>query len=154
MTRGGTARVCTVCGVEKPLEDFHRHKSSPGGRKPACKDCQNERRRKYHQDNKQVQRKYKNNLRDQNRERVIRFLMAHPCVECGEDDPIVLDFHHVRDKVEDISGMVAKSLTWTKIRAEIEKCVVYCCCCHRRLHANAENTWRVRVLARLRNDKA
>lgn len=32
-------RRCNTCGVEKPLEEFHKHKKGPGGRLRLCKEC-------------------------------------------------------------------------------------------------------------------
>lgn len=41
-------RICSICKVEKPLEDFHKNKSRPGGYNYLCKECQNEYRRECH----------------------------------------------------------------------------------------------------------
>jgi len=32
-------KVCTTCGVEKALVDFHRSKTGRYGRQPKCKVC-------------------------------------------------------------------------------------------------------------------
>lgn len=34
-------KCCTWCGETKPLDQFHRHKGSPDGRKPRCRECCN-----------------------------------------------------------------------------------------------------------------
>lgn len=34
------SRTCKKCGVNKPLEDFHRHPTCVGGRLHSCKPCQ------------------------------------------------------------------------------------------------------------------
>jgi Flp pilus assembly pilin Flp len=39
MQAGITSRVCTGCGVVKPLTEFHRHKVGRGGVRPRCKAC-------------------------------------------------------------------------------------------------------------------
>lgn len=55
---------------------------------------------------------------------------------CGSTEIEILDFHHriPDDKSFNLSGSAcAKSLE--TLRAEIEKCVVVCANCHRRLHA-------------------
>ncbi len=64
---------------------------------------------------------------------VREYLESHPCITCGETDPIVLDFDH-RDsstKIKAISHMMAFAGTDT-IKAEIAKCDVRCANCHRR----------------------
>jgi hypothetical protein len=38
-------RVCTSCGVSRPLDDFHLRKDGPGGRSSRCKACHNVPRR-------------------------------------------------------------------------------------------------------------
>lgn len=32
-------KTCSKCGQTKPLDQFHKHKPSPDGRKPSCKAC-------------------------------------------------------------------------------------------------------------------
>ena len=54
------------------------------------------------------------------------------CRDCGELDPIVLDFDHVRGKkVANIAEMCGKVSEKTML-AEIAKCDVRCANCHRR----------------------
>jgi hypothetical protein len=63
---------------------------------------------------------------------VIGYLLSHPCIDCGEDDPVVLDFDHVRgEKKYNIAQMV-RSLTLPIVLEEIAKCDVRCANCHRR----------------------
>lgn len=67
----------------------------------------------------------------------------HPCVDCGEPDPIVLDFDHVNGKKESGLARVATlGWGWEKIKKEIAKCVIRCANCHRRRTAR---TWLKRV---------
>ncbi len=60
------------------------------------------------------------------------YLTEHPCVDCGELDPIVLDFDHARDKSANVSDLVASRASIEDVRKEIEKCAVRCANCHRR----------------------
>lgn len=72
--------------------------------------------------------------RTKNRERLFAYLLCHPCVDCGEDDPVVLEFDHVNEqKSFNIGRAVSGShRSWAKILAEIEKCEVRCANCHRK----------------------
>ena len=63
---------------------------------------------------------------------VIEYLSVNPCVDCGESNPIVLDFDHVRgDKTDSVSRMVMVGFSIKKISEEINKCDVRCANCHR-----------------------
>lgn len=55
-------------------------------------------------------------------------------MDCGENDPIVLDFDHIdeNDKSYSISDMLKQRFAWSKIELEIKKCEVRCANCHRR----------------------
>lgn len=73
---------------------------------------------------------------------VLSYLRCHPCVDCGEADPVVLDFDHLRDKSANVSSMVFAGRPWAAIEAEIEKCEVVCANCHRRRTGRRQRTFR------------
>lgn len=73
---------------------------------------------------------------------ILDFFRSHPCVDCGEGDPVVLDFDHVRGtKSANISCLLGKSSS-RAILAEIEKCDVRCANCHRRKTAKERGYYR------------
>ena len=53
------------------------------------------------------------------------------CADCGENDPVVLEFDHLRDKVDNVAALVTR-WSWKRLLTEIEKCDVVCANCHRR----------------------
>tara|TARA_R100000654_G_scaffold75179_1_gene111824 strand:- start:10242 stop:10592 length:351 start_codon:yes stop_codon:yes gene_type:complete len=54
------------------------------------------------------------------------------CVDCGETNPLVLDFDHVEgEKIMNISDMARTSYSREAIMKEIDKCEVRCSNCHR-----------------------
>lgn len=62
------------------------------------------------------------------------------CRDCGEKDPIVLDFHHIEEKHPALRKKKGARraficLGWDALHIEIKKCIVLCANCHRRLHA-------------------
>jgi hypothetical protein len=127
---------CSTCKLWKPFEAFNRLTKSGDGRQPSCRECN----RKYHQDHlerhlAQIRARTKR-VRAEYQRRIWEYLEAHPCVDCGETDPVVLEFDHVRDKVMEISRMIARAGRWEAIVEEIAKCDVVCANCHRRRTAH------------------
>lgn len=62
------------------------------------------------------------------------YLSCHPCVDCGESNPLCLDFDHVRGTKEmNVSKALRKTGTWSidRLLNEIRKCEVRCANCHR-----------------------
>lgn len=71
------------------------------------------------------------------------YLQEHPCVQCDEDDPIVLDADHISGKKrQSISLMIARGCCWKTINEELKKCQILCANCHRRETARRGTFWR------------
>jgi hypothetical protein len=63
-------------------------------------------------------------------------------VDCGEADPVVLQFDHVSDdKTEDVGRMLSWAVSWKRILQEIAKCEVVCANCHARRTAKRHGGW-------------
>lgn len=75
-----------------------------------------------------------------NNKRLLRRVIADykkfsKCAVCGENHPSCLEFHH-KDKLikeTEVSKMLTR-YTEEEIFAEINKCVVLCSNCHRKIH--------------------
>ena len=65
------------------------------------------------------------------KKRLVEIKQASGCVDCGENNHIVLDFDHLRDKKYNISQMVHEGFSWVAIMKEVAKCEVVCANCHR-----------------------
>lgn len=65
------------------------------------------------------------------KKRLIEIKQSSGCVDCGETNPIVLDFDHLKDKKYNVSRMIHDGFSWKAIRKEIDKCEVVCANCHR-----------------------
>jgi 5-methylcytosine-specific restriction endonuclease McrA len=81
-------------------------------------------------------------LRRRNREFIRAYLGEHSCVDCGEDDIVVLQFDHQRDKVAHVSTLMRCS-SLAAVKAEVAKCEVACANCHTRRTAATYSWWRV-----------
>lgn len=60
----------------------------------------------------------------------------HRCKICPQNDPDLLDYHHRDPATKCFKISDAEKYTFNKdrIRAEIAKCDLICCDCHRKLH--------------------
>lgn len=130
-------KTCTRCGLEKPLTEFNFKNKVKGKRQAMCKECQRARERElygmsYKEKNKDKYRnnrkKYRQKIRD-----IINRIKSVGCCVCGEKEPCCLDFNHLRDKEFVIAA--ATDISVERLMKELEKCVVLCANCHRKLHA-------------------
>lgn len=66
----------------------------------------------------------------------VREAAGRGCALCGEVEIVCLDFHHLdpATKSFDVSQSARQKKNEAEIRAEIQKCVVLCGNCHRKLH--------------------
>jgi hypothetical protein len=126
---------CNKCEQVKLDEDFNFNKSK-NRLEYHCKDCH----KRYMKDHYQQQKKYyvdKAGKRNKecallNRSNILEYLKSHCCVDCGEKEPILLDFDHVRgEKKHNVSNMIHRGYKWETIKAEIDKCEIRCVRCHR-----------------------
>jgi len=61
------------------------------------------------------------------------------CERCGYDHCIdALEFHHIDPTQKDFS-ISSKGYTrsWSKVKEELDKCMILCANCHRELHAKS-----------------
>jgi hypothetical protein len=127
-------KVCIRCKSEKAVSEFH--KKGRAGYSSRCKRCF----ALYPSQilNSQVDRTAPIRLR--NRQYLWNYYKIHPCVDCGESDPIVLELDHVRGtKVMGVSKLAGNSASLVRLQAEIDKCEVRCANCHRRKTASSQS---------------
>lgn len=131
-------KTCTECQVDKELSEFN--KKTETTLRSKCKDCMRKKNKQHYQNNKQyyIDKAMQHNKKYKlaNRQFVWDYLKEHPCVDCQESDPVVLEFDHLQDKTGNIADLILKSNSLTKIKLEIEKCQVRCANCHRRKTAS------------------
>lgn len=143
--------TCRRCGEVKPADEFPRRSRTSNYLHSWCKQCFSkymaDRHIKNH-DREMVRiRRNQQRIVEQNRERIAEYLATHPCVDCGETDPIVLDFDHLRDKWRDVSRLVHSGWSWETILREIAKCQVRCANDHRRATRKREQERRAGLIA-------
>lgn len=127
--------ICRSCESDKPEAAFPTREGRPRSR---CRVCTNEYQRANYRaaGSSRVASIIGLNKRYRRRllEKVYQILRASSCIDCGEKDPIVLEFDH-RDpamKVFSISRAISHGFGWSRALAEMEKCDIRCANCHRR----------------------
>jgi predicted RNA-binding Zn-ribbon protein involved in translation (DUF1610 family) len=134
---------CPQCGKVKAVEEFAVARRRKDGRQSTCKECKHAWDRKIYQRSPQKYAERNAAHRELLRKLVAQYLQAHPCVDCGESDIIVLEFDHIGDdKVHDISQMISRGASWAAVLKEIAKCEVVCANDHRRRTARRGGHYR------------
>ncbi len=144
----GSAQRCSRCRLLLPLEAFNRLGDR---RQDYCRDCFKAyvagRRKEVRQQGQAAQEE---RIR-RSQEHVLSILESRQCADCGGTDIVVLEFDHVRDKLEHVSTLTSNGRSLTRIDEEIERCDVVCVNCHRRRTARraewsrARPDWRVHL---------
>ena len=143
-----SVRVCARCLSEKPIEAFPIKDKARGTRRSYCRPCRSEYGKEHYQRNKPYYLAKnvaaRGEHRRANRDMAYEYLSTHPCVDCGEADPVVLDFDHVdpTTKLWTIGKMLSRQAT-PAIEREIAKCVIRCANCHRTRTAKQFGSYRL-----------
>jgi hypothetical protein len=128
-------RSCGRCGKAKPLSDFAWRRKARGQRDNYCRPC----RAAYKQDHYLANRsRYIANATRRKQAAItertaylIEFFRTRPCADCGQTDPLVLEFDHLGPKNFNIAAGL-RDRNWQAVLDEIAICDVVCANCHRR----------------------
>lgn len=136
-------KLCSNCKRILTLDDFHIKGSSVQSK---CKDCCKKYRRQNYLLHRSEILSYTKKDRAQRvsiaRTNMLEYLRLHPCIDCGEEDPIVLHCDHLGNKKKEVSRMITNGTSWDKILVELAKCEVRCANCHIRRTAKQFNWYR------------
>ena len=140
-------KKCCKCKKDKPIDKFAFKNKKTGQRSSICKVCHNEYMKSHYINNSA---KYKAKARTWTigqrvvvRDYLYNYLKAHSCVDCGEANPVVLEFDHVKGiKKSNISDMISQGRSLKTVQEEIDKCETRCANCHRMKTAKDYN-WRI-----------
>lgn len=124
----GLVRRCARCRHLLPVESFNR---LGAGRQHYCRSCF----RSYHREHRDVHgrlgRAAARRRVAQARRHVAARLAGASCADCGERDPVVLEFDHVADKQANVADLVGMGRSPERIDGEIARCQIVCANCHR-----------------------
>jgi 5-methylcytosine-specific restriction endonuclease McrA len=129
----------------KPIEEFAWRRIKRGQRDNMCAPCRSAYGREHYLANRQryidAEARRKRARAETRMRYLIEYFRSHPCTDCGEKDPLVLEFDHLRDKRFEVTNQFA-SRNWQEILDEIAKCEVVCANCHRRRTARERGSIR------------
>lgn len=135
---------CSSCAMDKTAREFSFSDERRQLLNSYCRVCQAAYRHGHYVANKPdyIRRAIAqvSGRRAENRREVLAYLKGHPCVDCGNRNPLVLEFDH-RDRSHKLTevGRMMVNKRWPRVRAEIEKCDVRRVNCHRRRTAREFN---------------
>lgn len=129
-------KICNRCRVSRKADEYNYKNQSKGIRQKVCRICTRAAGRRHYVENKDYYLS-KARIRNKKRRLIIRkyiwnYLKSHPCIDCGVNDPIVLEFDHVTNKSMSITHAASNVVSMKTLKEEIKKCVVRCANCHRR----------------------
>lgn len=128
-------KICSKCKCEKSGTDYYKSARAKDGLQSMCKVCM---RPAYNANRLEKIDHYKNvrrNRETKNKERLSQWKEQQQCKFCPEHDPDCLDLHHLDRTKKDID--VADAVyrwSWERLTTELEKCIVVCANCHRKIH--------------------
>jgi hypothetical protein len=143
--------VCTRCRLRKPALNFAWHRKARGQRDTYCQPCRAAYKREHYAANRERYianaHRRKQAIALERAALLIEFFRERPCIDCGESDPMVLEFDHLADKRFNIAKGL-RTHSWQAVLDEIAKCEVVCANCHRRRTAHRGGFARAAVAQR------
>lgn len=131
-------KICITCNVEKSIDCFCRDKNRIDGYQPECKECKSLWFKEQYIKNRG--RYIQNNNKRRENWKIFIDSFKKKCILCPEDVPVALDFHHLISELKEfkLASFPVHAFNEKqkqKFLKEIEKCVVVCSNCHRKIHA-------------------
>lgn len=133
-------RRCPECGLTYPVDHF-------ASRNPRCRLCRSAYGKDHYRRNvdyyKAKARRRQKEVVNDNKEWLLKYLLEHPCIDCGETDPLVLEFDH-RDastKIAAVSALARSGYSLSAVQREVDQCDVRCANCHRRKTHEQRGWW-------------
>jgi hypothetical protein len=126
---------CSVCREMKPASEFAWHRRALGKLDTYCRPCRAAYKRAHYLANREryvaAATRRRNAVVAERTAFLFEFFRTHPCADCGETDPVILEFDHLGDK-EFTIGAGIRMRNWQAVLDEMAKCEVVCANCHRR----------------------
>ena len=130
-------KICSCCKVEKSLVEFNKYKRSKDGYDYRCKSCQRESNKTWSDTNWNKKIQQQAERRQALQQRVRDYKSERGCTCCDESDEMCLELHHLDPSEKELNpaDMATRGWSWERMLSEIQKCVVVCSNCHKKIHA-------------------
>jgi hypothetical protein len=124
-------KKCSRCKQEKDASFFACNSSRKDNLQSLCKACQKVYGQQRYLKNKDYFKEHNKQSSRIKRLAIDEYKKGKMCVDCGNTNPVVLTFDHVRgEKVAAVTDMANRSFTLSAIYKEIAKCDLRCFNCH------------------------
>jgi len=137
---------CSSCKKIKSLDGFNFKNKTKNKKHSQCKECSRLCVRSHYVRNKgyylKKTRKRNHKIIGEIRSYLLKYFSSHPCADCGESNPVVLEFHHLSNKVSEISTLM-RGRKFEDIKEEVKRCQVLCANCHRKKTAKANGWYKI-----------
>lgn len=126
-----------MCKEEKSIECFAKKRAAKDGRQSRCNPCMSKTMLVIYNKDRPLWNEKDKKAKAKKRNWVNELKSQCGCKFCGEKESICLEFHHLdpNDKENDIAVMISNKASNNRLLKEIEKCIVVCANCHRKIHA-------------------
>lgn len=148
-------KICTKCKKRKPLTEFHFRSITKRTKHAQCIPCRASHGKEIYRSDPRVRvllrlrnKEYLKNTKIRLREYVSRYLLSHPCSDCGITDIRVLDFDHRDEMTKEyqISTLMNGNYGYDLVIREIDKCEVRCANCHRIKNSEKYGYWKSKIV--------
>lgn len=133
--------TCTICKIPKNTDDFPLRSKSSGKIHSCCKECQKLKSKAHYENNKEKYITRVKAIKAELRDYLQDYKKNKQCSKCSETHSACLEFHHLDESTK----YAAVSEYWafssiSQLQSEIDKCVILCANCHRKIHYHDMNT--------------
>lgn len=135
-------KICSSCKDPKNESDFPVDRKTKDGLHCYCKICASSKGKERYSKNPEPTKLRASLCRSKkryDRSALVKSIkLKYGCRLCLSKEIEILDFHHLDKKDKTISLTSPRDISLKNLFKEINKCVVLCASCHRRVHAGTK----------------
>jgi hypothetical protein len=130
-----STKFCNRCQRPLPVSAFNKNKRKKDGLQSCCRECSKFNDKRYYENNKDKRQSYNKKRLEELRRFLENLKLSKKCLFCHFASYVTaLEFHHLYDKDINISNAVRRGWSKQRILKEVDKCILVCVNCHRKIH--------------------